>query len=97
MPKKNFIPNKLRPWIEARKKYRLSHAHIQMARELGMSVKCLDKLNNSSESWKAPLHEFIEDTYFKQFKKVKPDCVKSIEQMVKDKKSRKEARKKESE
>lgn len=39
MAKKGFIPQKLRPWIEARKKFKLSHAQIQMARELGMNPK----------------------------------------------------------
>lgn len=39
MSKKGFIPKKLRPWIEARKRYRLSHAQIQMARELGLNPK----------------------------------------------------------
>ena len=39
MAKKDFIPNKLKPWVEARKKYRLSHAQIQMARELGLNPK----------------------------------------------------------
>ena len=39
MPKAEFIPQKLRPWIEARKRYHLSHAQVQMARELGMNPK----------------------------------------------------------
>ena len=29
------IPSKLQPWFEARQRFRLGHAHIQMARELG--------------------------------------------------------------
>lgn len=32
----NKIPKELLPWIEAKKKYRLSQMHIQMARELEM-------------------------------------------------------------
>ena len=36
------IPTNLQPWIEARRKFHLSHAHVQMARELGM---------NSKEAW----------------------------------------------
>ena len=84
MPKKNFIPNKLRPWIEARKKYHLSHAQIQMARELGLNPKKFSNLSNTKQQpWKLPLSEFIEDIYFKHFKKKVPDSVKSIEQMVK--------------
>ena len=39
MLRKGFISNKLRPWIEARTKYGLTHAQIQMARELGMNPK----------------------------------------------------------
>ncbi len=86
MQKKNFIPNKLRPWIEARKKYHLSHAQIQMARELGLNPKKFGGLSNTKQQpWKLPLSEFIEDIYFKHFKKKAPDNVKSIEQMVKDK------------
>ena len=86
MPKKGFIPNKLMPWIEARKKYRLSHAQIQMARELGLNPKKFGSFSNSKQQpWKLPLPEFIEEIYFKRFKKIVQDKVKSIEQMVKDK------------
>ncbi len=86
MPKKGFIPNKLRPWIEARKKYHLSHAQIQMARELGLNPKKFGSLANTKEQpWKLPLAEFIEDIYFKHFKKRVPNNVRSIEQMVKAK------------
>ena len=90
MPKKDFIPNKLRPWVEARKKYRLSHAQIQMARELGLNPKKFGNLSNAKQQpWKLPLPEFIEEIYFKHFKKRVPDNVKSIEQMVKDKERKK--------
>jgi hypothetical protein len=36
---KTKIPEKDQPWIEARKRYHLSDAHIQMARELGLNPK----------------------------------------------------------
>ena len=86
MPKKDFIPNKLRPWVEARKKYCLSHTQIQMARELGLNPKKFGSLSNRKQQpWKLPLPEFIEEIYFKHFQKRVPDNVKSIEQMVKDK------------
>lgn len=86
MAKKGFIPNKLMPWIEARKKYRLSHAQIQMARELGLNPRKFGSLGNTKQQpWKLPLPEFIEEIYFKHFRKRAPDTVKSIEQMVKDK------------
>ncbi|MEJ1437820.1 MAG: hypothetical protein RPU61_11040 [Candidatus Sedimenticola sp. (ex Thyasira tokunagai)] len=94
MPKKGFIPNKLKPWIEARKKYRLSHAQIQMARELGLNPKKFGSLGNTKQQpWKLPLPDFIEEIYFKRFKKSTPDCVSSIEQIVKEKDKRNEERK----
>jgi len=86
MSKKGFIPNKLKPWIEARKKYKLSHAQIQMARELGLNPKKFGSLGNTArQQWKLPLSEFIEDIYFKHFGKSAPDNVRSIEQIAKDK------------
>ncbi len=85
MPKKGFIPNKLKPWIEARKKYHLSHAQIQMARELGLNPKKFGSLGNTKQQqWKLPLPEFIEEIYFKHFKRRAPNNVRTIEQMVKD-------------
>lgn len=58
------VPPDLQVWIEARERFHLSHAHIQMARELGMNPKKLGGLANSNqEPWKAPLPEFIEETY----------------------------------
>ncbi len=40
------IPSKLRPWFEARRRFRLSHAHLQMARELGMNPQKFGALAN---------------------------------------------------
>jgi hypothetical protein len=86
MAKKDFIPNKLKPWVEARKKYGLSHAQIQMARELGLNPKKFGSLGNTKQQqWKLPLPEFIEEIYFKHFKKRALENVRSIEQIVKDK------------
>jgi hypothetical protein len=60
-------------WAKAKKKYRLSGMHIQMAKELGMNPKKLGSLaNHEQEPWKAPLPNFIEDLYFKKFKKSRP-------------------------
>jgi hypothetical protein len=36
---KKKIPEKYQRWIEARKRYHLTHVHIQMARELGLNLK----------------------------------------------------------
>ena len=95
MPKKNFIPEKYRVWIDARKKHKLSHAHVQMARELGMNPKKFGHLDNhKQEPWKEPLPEFIESLYFKRFGKSAPGNVRPIEQMVHEKKMKKEEKNK---
>lgn len=81
MPKEGFIPQKLRPWIEARKRHRLSHAQVQMARELGMNPKKLGGLaNHKQEPWKLPLPQFIEYCYENQFRRKMPQDVRSIEE-----------------
>ena len=57
-----------------------------MVRELGMNPKRFGKLDNhKQEPWKAPLPIFIENLYFKRLGKERPESVRSIEQMVKDK------------
>lgn len=94
MPKKEFIPNKLKPWIEARKKYHLTHAQIQMARELGMNPKKFGSLaNHKQERWKLPLNEFIEELYEKRFKKTRPDDTRPLEVIVAEKRKRKRNKK----
>lgn len=73
------MSDKNKKWIEAKKKYHLSDMHIQMARELGMNPHKFGSLNNhKQERWKAPLPEFIEDLYYKRFKKEQPDVVKKL-------------------
>ena len=95
MPKKAKIPEKYQAWINARKRYHLSHAHIQMARELGMNPKKFDKItNHKQEPWKAPLPVFIENIYFKHFGKRQPNDVKSVEQIVKIQEKKKAERRK---
>ncbi len=70
---------KNKKWSEAKKKFRLSNMHIQMARELGMNPKKLAGLaNHKQEPWKAPLPVFIEELYFKRFKKEKPNIVNPL-------------------
>ena len=39
-------PADLQAWIEARRRHRLSHAQVQMARELGMNPEKLGKVDN---------------------------------------------------
>lgn len=91
---KTKIPKELQPWIEAKKKHRLSQKHIQMARELGMNPKSFGKLDNhKQERWKAPLPEFIEHLYNKRFGTDAPDSVLSFEEITKLKLRKKEAAK----
>ena len=88
-----FIPSSLQPWIEARRRHHLSHAHVQMARELGMNPKKLGGLDNHrQEPWKQPLPEFIATLYAKRFGKDAPDIVRSIEDLVAMKLAKKQAR-----
>ena len=88
------IPNALRPWIEARRRFHLSHAHIQMARALGMNPKKFGKLaNHLQQPWKAPLPEFITRLYVKRFGRLMPDEVRSIEEIAALQRAKKRAKK----
>ena len=94
------IPADLQVWIEARKRFKLSHAQVQMARELGMNPKKLGGLaNHSQEPWKAPLPQFIEELYFKRFSRGLPERVISLEdrarELAEKKRQRRELRAKE--
>ncbi|MFZ4538758.1 hypothetical protein [Propionivibrio sp.] len=79
----NKIPLKFQPWIDARRRFKLSHAHIQMARELGMNPKKMGSIaNQKQEQWKVPLQEFIAGCYFKRFNRSEPAEVRSLEQLI---------------
>ena len=89
-----FIPNRLKPWINARQRFRLSHAHVQMAFELGLNPKKLGKLaNHRQEPWKLPLPDFIAKLYVKRFGKAMPDSVRTIEQRAAAQAATKQAKK----
>ena len=89
------IPANLQPWLEARRRYQLSDAHVQMARELGLNPEKLGKLANSrQERWKAPLPEFIEELYLKRFGRARPEQVRSIEELAEDLVRKKEEKRK---
>ena len=91
---KNKMPVKYLPWIEARKRFCLSDAHTQMARELGLNPKKFGGLaNTKQEPWKLPLPQFIEELHFMRFNRSRPETVRSIEQIVRDAKRKKEERK----
>jgi hypothetical protein len=92
--KRTVISNRLKPWIDTRQRFHLSHAHVQMAFELGLNPKKLGKLaNHRQEKWKLPLPDFIAKLYVKRFGKPAPDPVRTIEQMAEARAARKEAKK----
>src|SRR3954469_4624083 len=91
------IPTDLQEWIDARRRHHLSHAHVQMARELGLNPRKLGKIDNHrQEPWKAPLPEFIERLYVKNFGRLRPEVVMSLEERAALKKAKKPAHKKSS-
>jgi len=83
MAKKAKPNQKLQALIDARRRHRLSHDQVQMARELGMNPKQLGKLDNhDQEPWKIPLRQYIESLYFERFGKQRPDVVLSVEDKI---------------
>ncbi|HNW92569.1 MAG TPA: hypothetical protein PKM88_06645 [bacterium] len=75
--------DKYADWLAARKRYRLSDTHVQMARELGLNPEKFGKIaNHRQETWKIALPDFIAQCYRKQFGKDRPDCVKSLEELA---------------
>ena len=94
MAKLKKKPNqKTQAWIDARKRHRLSHVQIQMARELGMNPSKLGKLDNHDQDpWKLPLRQYIEHLYLKRFGKERPDVVLSIEEKIRRDKEKKAQR-----
>jgi len=92
MAKKKTDP-KLEAWIAARKRHHLSHAHVQMARELGLNPAKLGKIDNHhQEPWKAPLPEFIESLYEKRFGRLLPEKVMSLEELARERARKEQAR-----
>jgi hypothetical protein len=92
--KQPSIPANLQPWVDARRKLHLSHAHVQMARELGLNPKKLGKLDNHrQEPWKLPLSQFIAQLYAKRFGKERPDTVRTIEEIAAAKVAKKRVKK----
>lgn len=84
----------LQDWIDARKRFHLSHAQVQMARELGMNPRKLGKLDNhDQEPWKAPLPVYIEQLYRKRFGREQPEHVVSIEDRARAQRAKQAARK----
>lgn len=93
MGKKKLAQN-IQDWVDARRRHHLSHAHVQMAPELGLNPKKLGKLDNHhQEPWKAPLPQFIEHLYSKRFGRERPGIVTPIEERARAQNAKKAARK----
>jgi hypothetical protein len=87
------LSQSLQDWVVARKRFRLSDAHVQMAREIGMNPRQLGKLDNHhQERWKAPLPQFIEQLYLRRFGRERPEVVRSIEEHARVQQAKKHAR-----
>ncbi len=85
----------LEKWLVAQKKHRLSDKHVQMARELGLNPDKLGKIDNhQQETWKAPLPQFIEEIYFKRFKREAPETVKPLKEIIAEQEKKKKEQKK---
>jgi hypothetical protein len=81
--KKKRTDPTLQAWIDARKRHRLSDAHVQMARELGLNPRKLGGLDNhDQEPWKSALPAFLERLYRKSFGRDRPEVVRSIEETI---------------
>lgn len=80
----------LEKWVVAQKRHHLSDKHVQMARELGLNPDKLGKIDNhKQEQWKAPLPQFIEEIYFKRFKRETPETVKPLKQIMAEQEKKK--------
>ena len=85
----------LEKWMVAQKKHHLSDRHVQMARELGLNPDKLGKIDNhQQETWKAPLPQFIEEIYFKRFKREAPETVKPLKEIIVEQEKKKKEQKK---
>lgn len=94
MAKQTKLSPKYQSWVDARTRFHLSDMHIQMARELGMNSKKFGRVaNHKQEPWKEPLPDFIESLYRKRFKKDRPENIRSVERVVKEKKRKQAERK----
>ncbi|MBK5254782.1 MAG: hypothetical protein JJE39_02000 [Vicinamibacteria bacterium] len=90
--KKKRIADGQGAWIDARTRHHLSHAKVQMARDLGMNPKKLGSLDNHRrEHWQLPLPVFIEELYQKRFGRAQPEFGLSIEERAR-RQERKKAR-----
>ena len=67
------MSSKIEKWIEIKNRFQLSDKHIQMAKELNFNPAKFGKIKVlNQQACNAPLNDFIEIAYFKQFKRREP-------------------------
>ena len=77
------IPHKFKPWIEARRRHGLSHAQVQMARELNLDPKRLHTgAKKGDPAAKLPYPDLIERLYRERFNRATPLRIQTIEEMA---------------
>jgi hypothetical protein len=75
----------LQAWARACTRHRLSHAQVQMARELGLNPQKLGRIDNHrQEPWKAPLPEFIQHLYRERFGREAPPDARPLEERARE-------------
>lgn len=94
MANPNRIAHKFKPWIALRQIHRLSHAHVQMAREMQMDPRGLHlSVKRDDPLGKLPYEEMIEALYKKQFGRDRPEEIKTVEQMAAEHLAKRQAKK----
>lgn len=63
--------NNAEAWAEAKKRCRLNETDIQMAKEMGIPPKSLNKnIPTSKQQWKAPVKVWVRELYEKKFGRI---------------------------
>ncbi|MCX6843853.1 MAG: hypothetical protein NTX53_16445 [candidate division WOR-3 bacterium] len=77
--------DQLQAWAKAKRRCRLTDAHVQMARELRMNPQRLAESAGAAQGLTpTPLAQRIENLYLRRFKKPQPDSIIPLRQMLHD-------------
>ncbi len=80
---KNALSANLQALVIPRKRHRLSHLHVFIAREIGLNKNKSGRIApNPQEQWKSSLTDFIEELYVKRFGLARPENVLKIGQVA---------------
>lgn len=82
----------LQEWTKVKRQCGLSDAHVQMARELGMSPRRLIESESRTQGpTQIPLGQRIEGLYLKRLKKPRPDLVVPLRPALREARARERA------